>query len=338
MKKSSIASARLLLLSALLVLSVFSMSLRLFSADRPAAPKRTPVILDTDIGDDIDDTWALGLLLRSPELDLKLVVGDQGRALYRARLLAKFLEVAGRSDVPVGVGLESNRTGDGPQAEWVKSYDLKKYPGKVHADGVQAIIDIIMESAQPVTLIAIGPLPNLAAALERQPRIAERARFVGMHGSVRLGYGGSQKPAAEYNVKADAKACQKVFTAPWAITITPLDTCGLVQLDGALYRRMREAKSPIAKAVIENYCLWDASKNKSGKGKASDTRSSILFDTVAVYLALSEQLLKMEDLNLRVTGDGFTVIDSAAKKMAVATEWRDLEGFKVFLVDRLTQP
>jgi hypothetical protein len=49
-----------------------------------------PVILDTDIGDDIDDTWALGFLLRCPELELKLVVGDNGKAEYRARLLAKF--------------------------------------------------------------------------------------------------------------------------------------------------------------------------------------------------------------------------------------------------------
>ena len=54
-----------------------------------------PVILDTDIGDDIDDTWALALLLKSTELNLKLVVSDYGEAQYRARLLAKLLERAG---------------------------------------------------------------------------------------------------------------------------------------------------------------------------------------------------------------------------------------------------
>jgi inosine-uridine nucleoside N-ribohydrolase len=336
MKQNSMPSLRLLVLSALLGAGVSSMNLRLSSAEQPVVLKR-PVILDTDIGDDIDDTWALGLLLQSPELDVKLVVGDFGKASYRARLIAKFHETAGRAEIPVGVGLEANRTGEGPQAVWVKGYDLKKYPGPVLADGVQAIIDTIMKSARRVTLIGIGPLPNLAAALAREPRIAERARFVGMDGSVRLGYGGSQKPAAEYNVKADIKACQKVFAAPWAITITPLDTCGIVQLDGALYQKMREAKSPIAKAVVENYRLWDTAKNKAAKIKASDTRSSILFDTVAVYLALREQLLKMEDLNLRVTDDGFTVIDPAARKVSVATAWKDLEGFKTLLVNRLTQ-
>ena len=51
---------------------------------KPVVPAPIPVILDTDIGDDIDDTWALALLLKSPELDLKLVVGDYGEAQYRA--------------------------------------------------------------------------------------------------------------------------------------------------------------------------------------------------------------------------------------------------------------
>ena len=61
---------------------------------------RTPVVFDTDIGTDIDDTWALAQLLRSPDLDLKLVLTDTGDTHYRAAVAAKFLEAAGRSDVP----------------------------------------------------------------------------------------------------------------------------------------------------------------------------------------------------------------------------------------------
>lgn len=87
------------------------------------------------------------------------------------------------------------------QQAWVKTYDLKQYPGKIHSDGVQAMIETIMNSPRPVTVIAVGPVPNLAEALKREPRIAERARFVGMHGSVRVGYGNDPKIAAEHNVK-----------------------------------------------------------------------------------------------------------------------------------------
>ena len=67
-------------------------------------PGRLPVVLATDIGTDIDDTWALAMLLRSPELDLKLVLTETGDPRYRAAVAAKFLEAAGRSDVPIGLG------------------------------------------------------------------------------------------------------------------------------------------------------------------------------------------------------------------------------------------
>ena len=312
-------------------------------ATQPAAGAETkptqlapiPVILDTDIGDDIDDTWALGLLLKSPELDLKLVVGDYGRAQYRAKLLARLLERAGRSDVPVGIGLDREPRGNGRQAAWVKDYDVKQYPGKIHADGVQALIDTIMKSPQPVTLICIGPLPNIAEALKREPRIAQKARFVGMHGSVRLGYGRNSKPAAEWNVRADAKACQAVFTAPWEMIITPLDTCGLVTLKDEKYARVRDSQDRIAADIVANYRAWVTADAKLPADMA-DKRSSTLFDTVAVYLAIRQDLCVMEKLGLRVTDDGMTVIDPQAKPMNAAMNWKDLGGFEDFLVERLT--
>jgi inosine-uridine nucleoside N-ribohydrolase len=305
-------------------------------ADRESAKAPpAPVILDTDIGGDIDDTWALGLLLKSPELDLKLVVGDAGQASYRARVLARFLERAGRSDVPVGVGLDIEPRGEGGQAAWVKGYELKSYPGKVYSDGVQALVDTIMNSRRPATLICIGPMPNIAEALRREPRLAQHARFVGMYGSVRLGYDGKPPPAAEWNVKGDPKACQAAFTAPWDMTITPLDTCGVVTLTGEKYRRVRDSKDPIAADIIANYRVW-AAANNSLPAHFADERSSTLFDTVAIYLAIRPELCVMEKLGLRVTDNGFTVIDPQAKQVNVAVSWKDLGGYQDWLVERLT--
>src|SRR5580658_5119102 len=122
------------------------------SALAPAA-RPIPVILATDIGDDIDDTWALGLLLQCPELSLKLVATDYGKAPYRAKLLAKFLEKTGHANIPIAVGPDVEPRGEGPQAEWVKDYDLNSYPGGVRTDGVGAMVDVIMRSPQPMTLI-----------------------------------------------------------------------------------------------------------------------------------------------------------------------------------------
>jgi inosine-uridine nucleoside N-ribohydrolase len=304
---------------------------------RPAGkPAPIPVILDADIGDDIDDTWALGLLLKSPELDLKLAVGDYGQPEYRTRLLAKFLQVAGRSDVPVGRGLEVGPPQPGGnQADWIKDYDLKAYPGKVHADGVQAMIDVIMQSKQPVTLIGIGPAPNIAEALRREPRIARRARFVGMYGSVRAAYGRGSKPEAEYNVARDPQSCQQVFTAPWDMTITPLDTCARVTLTGTNYQRLYDSHDPVATAIIANYRVWATARGQ-GLPAAVPQKSTTLFDTVAVYLAFSQDLCAMEKLGLRVTDDGFTVEDATAKPVKVALTWKDLAAFESLLVERLT--
>jgi len=299
-----------------------------------AAPQPIPVIYDSDIGDDIDDTWALGLLLKCPELDVKLVVGDYGKPEYRAKIFAKMLEAAGRTDVPVGMGLPLNPTAGGPQSDWVKDYSLQAYPGKVIEDGVQAIIDTIMQSKEPITVIAVGPLPNIAEALKREPRIAERAKFVGMHGSVRLGYGGNKKISAEWNVRADPKSCRATLSAPWDITITPLDTCGLVNLGGDRYTKVRDSKDPVAAAIIANYRIWSTAGDKNSR--AADTHSSTLFDTVAVYLAFKQDLCKMERLGIRVDDEGFTHIDDQAKEMWVATEWKSLDGFRDFLVRRLT--
>lgn len=295
---------------------------------------KIPVILDTDIGDDIDDTWALAMMLKSPELDVKMVVGDNYKSIYRAKLIAKLLTVAGRTDVPVGIGF-GNRDGDGRQSDWVKDYDLKSYPGKVHEDGVAAMIDLITKSPRPITLIAIGPVQNLAEALKRKPQIAGKVHFVGMHGSVRRGYGGKAQIDAEYNVKEDAKACRKVFTAGWDMVITPLDTCGLIQLKGDKYKAITECPDPLTKALVENYRIWRR-ENPSDPIRQDEIESSTLFDTVAVYLAFSDALTKIEELPIIVDDQGFTRIDPAGKKMEVATEWKDLASYEDLLVKRVT--
>ncbi|WCJ60028.1 nucleoside hydrolase [Fontisphaera persica] len=301
-----------------------------------AAQKRIPVILDTDIGDDIDDTWALGMILLSPEVDLKLVVTDYGKVNYRPLIVAKFLQAVGRTDIPIGIGVDEKAHGSGPQASWIKGYNLQQYPGKVYSDGVQAMIDMVMSSPEPITLLCIGPLPNIAEALKREPRIAQKARFVGMHGSLRVGYGGNkQKVDAEWNVRADVKACQAAFAAPWEMTITPLDTCGLIVLQGERYAKVRNSQHPVAKAIIENYRAWEADRSK-GDTKAVESRSSTLFDCVAVYLVFAQDLCKMERLGVKITEDGFTRIDPEGKMVNAATEWKDQGAFEDLLVQRVT--
>jgi len=233
----------------------------------------------------------------------------------------------------VGLEYEEYRHLRQPQAKWLDDYDLATYPGPVHEDGVGAIIDTIMRSPDPVTLVCIGPVPNIGEALRREPRIAENARVVGMHGSVYKGYGGSDEPSKECNVVNFTPDCQTTFTAAWDMTITPLDTCGIVVLEGERYQAVRHCQDPLIRALMENYRIW-LEHNK--RPEDFDVKSSTLFDTVAVYLAFSEELIVMKELGIRVTDDGYTVVDENAKRMRVAVEWKDLSAFEDFLVQRLT--
>ena len=304
---------------------------------QPIYTDRIPVVLDTDIGTDIDDTYAVAFLLNCPELDLKLITAATDNTVYRARLLAKLLDLAGRTEIPIGVGINpTGDTRDGFQAPFAAGYALTDYPGRVHHDGVDALIRVIMDSPVPVTLIAIGPLTNVAEALRREPRIARRARFVGMHGSLQRHQDNAPGAIKEYNVERDLAASRAVFTAPWEMTITPLDTCGCVRLEGEQFAALVASPNPVARAIME--CHWLYLKATPPVAAESVGRTTILYDTVAVYLAFAHQFVTLEHLGVRVCDDGFTRVDPAAKRIACATEWKDLAGFKHLLLERLLQP
>lgn len=301
-----------------------------------AAASRIPVVFHTDIGTDIDDTWALAQLLRCPELDLKFVLTDTGDTRHRAEIVAKFLEVARRTDVAIGIG-EAGPTEQQPrnQEPWVKGYELEQYPGRVHDDGIEALITFIKGSKEPVTIISVSAVPSLARALERDPEFARNCRFIGMHGSFDLGYGGKE-PAAEWNVKVDPAALRTVLSAPWRdILLTPLDTCGSVSIAGADYHAIwSSTDDPVLRALIENYCFF-AARVAWMHCDFFALRSTTLFDSVAVYLAYDESLVETETVRFRVTDDGFTRRDPEGVSARVALRWKDRRAFEHDLAQRL---
>jgi inosine-uridine nucleoside N-ribohydrolase len=302
---------------------------------RTLSSKKIPVILDTDIGMDIDDTWALGFLLKCPEFDIKLITTATDDTTIKAKLVAKFLEIADRTDIPIGIGPSEN-TKKGNQYPWIKDYQLSEYPGTVHENGMEVLCSTITDSPNPITLIAIGPLGTLAGALKMNPNITENAQFVGMHGSIRIGYKDSPPPKPEYNVRHDIQSCREVFKAPWKKTITPLDTCGNIVLSGNNFERIMNCDNPIVNSIKENFQIW-ADKIEASEYFAQNKRSSVLYDTVAIYLGFSEDLLNIEELNIKVTKKGITKIRKKGNNIRCATSWKDIQVFKDLLVDRLVR-
>lgn len=299
-----------------------------------------PIILDTDIGLDVDDVWALALLLKSPELDVKLVLSSTGDTRYGASIAARLLTVAGRTDIPVGIGICTDPDLPKTHAGWLGDYDVGDYEGDCLDDGIGALVDVVRSQGQPVTIIEIGPTRNLAAALDSAPDITKTSRLVGMLGSLRIGYLGAADPAREYNVVKDPASCQAALAAPWETVLVPLDSCGNVRLTGDRFEQLRESPDPLLRAVLENHFGWAEAVRDWPIMKRIDPErgSSVLFDTVPVYSASAGALLAFESLPVTVTDDGWTRIDPAGRTVTCATDWTDREAFLDLLVDRYTAP
>lgn len=295
-----------------------------------ASVQPIPLILDTDIGDDIDDTWALCFLLGCPEVDLELVVTASDDTPKKTRLLAKILESTKRTAIPIGTGV---KTSDNPihQEKWLGDYALDHYTGVVHQDGVNAMIDVIRKSENMIAILVIGPQTNLREALNRAPDIASKARIVSMAGSVHVGYDGNPEPCPEWNVFKDIPAARAVFAASWPIAMAPLDACGTLRLKGPQFDRTASSNNPRAKTVIENYRQWaNFTQHPAGQ-------SSILFDTTAACMTFDQSYWKMETVPLSIDDKGNTVPDPQGRPVQCALEWQNRSAFEELLVNRLTQ-
>jgi pyrimidine-specific ribonucleoside hydrolase len=204
---------------------------RVTSADNGVVP--TPLIIDCDPG--IDDMIALLVACASPEVELRgvcTVAGNVGLDVATGNALA-VLELAGRPDVPVARGcarpmVRERRAHERPAhaADGLGGAVLptpRAQPVAGHA--VQFVAEALARSAEPVTLVAVGPLTNVALLYAAYPELAGRlARVVVMGGAIGAG---NITPAAEFNVWSDPEAAYRVLTAAGLPTPVPTVLVGL---------------------------------------------------------------------------------------------------------------
>ena len=187
------------------------------------------VLIDTDPG--IDDAMALLLALRSPELEVAGVSVVQGNVGVEAGSVnaLRILELAGRGDVPVAAGPDVPLVREPRRSEIVHGADGLADLGLAMADGKALdeygpafIVRVLEASEEPTTIIALGPLTNLAIVLLSAPHVTSRIeRIVLMGGSVR--WEGNITPAAEYNIHEDPEAASIVFRSPVPTTMVGLN-------------------------------------------------------------------------------------------------------------------
>lgn len=286
-----------------------------------------PVLLDTDIGTDIDDAYALAQVVRSPELELLGVTTVSGDAVARARLAAKLLAVAGRGDVPVHAGI-SGTTQYLKQCEWAADFTS---PALHESGGVEFLRQQINARPGEIVLIAVGELTNVAALLESEPGIGKKLKAIAlMGGSIRRGYASGSKPEPEWNIKSNAKAAQVVFSSGVPLLVAPLDSTADLKLTPEWLVRIFAKGTPLNDALASLDFIW----KRTNTWKA-DTPT--LFDNLAVSLVATPNLVPLTPLHLVVEADGTTreVADRPPNARVALTS--DPHRFLEHFADRLTQ-
>lgn len=284
-------------------------------------------IVDTDIGDDIDDAFALGLALESPELRILGVTTTFGDTELRARLVERYLAAAGRTDIPVAAGPATGADNVFTQAAYAKQSAARKYP-----DGVQFLFEQIRKHPGEITLIAIGPLTNVQAAIERDPATFRKLkRVVLMGGSVYRGYDEgadtARPPSAEWNINRDPAGAKALLGSGVPVFMMPLDSTQ-VHLGAAEREAIFAHGSPVTDQLVLLYHQWTA-------GSEGKLNAPTLFDPVAVTYAFRPDLCPAKPMRIEVDEKGFTrpVEGPANAQVCLAS---DEKGFLGLLLERLT--
>ena len=298
------------------VLAAGSLSARLTAAPAAPATEQEPagqktgrgpfrVIIDTDPG--VDDALALLLAMRSPELKIEGITPVAGNVPLDLTLpnALRMVEIAGRTDIPVAAGARvplvrrlvtaayahgENGLGGAvfpepktkpiplPAAEFIRSV-VRKYPGEV-------------------TLIPIGPLTNIASALNLDSELAAMVRgIVLMGGSLS---GGNITPAAEFNIYVDPEAARIVFQSGIPITMVGLDATRKTSLTEEHVRILEAAQNPVSQAAA-----------KIGRNAINHNREQgflvgpNMHDSLAVAAFLDPSILRFKEyyVDVETTGE-----------------------------------
>ena len=282
------------LLFALLALFVLAPKL----SAQTAAETREKVILDTDIGDDIDDAFALALLLHSPRVQILGITTAWGDTDLRARLVERLLQDTGHAGIPIAAGPATKSTNNFSQRRYAEGGAPQHWP-----DAAGFILDQIRRYPGEVTLISIAPFTTVAAAIHKDPATFRRLRrVVIMGGSIHRGYGDlgylpDHGPQPEYNVYSDIAASQALFTAGVPITMMPLDSTQL-KLDEVLRSTLFSQGTRTTDALTLLYQQW-----AGATGNVTPT----LFDAMAAAYVLDPSLCPTQAMHIRVDERGNTI-------------------------------
>ncbi len=311
-----------------------------------AAPK--PVILDVDPG--IDDALAILLAVRSPELDVRAVTVVFGNVELEmgASNALKILELAGRSDIPVGRGEAAPLVGEALTAKNVHGENgignvtLPEPKAKLYQGGaIRLIAETLSASPEPVTLLPVGPLTNIALFLKIHPELRPKIReIVSMGGSAAAP--GTVRPTVSFNILNDPEAAAIVYRSGIPVTMVGLDVTSKTVLTPERVSAFAQSSDPVERFVE---AVVGFHRNVRG------AEGVVVHDPLAVGAVIEPSFISTELLpvDVELRGEltrGQMVVDrradatwrrGAPRSTRVALDV-DAERFLAFLIERLEAP
>ena len=283
------------------------------------------VILDTDIGDDIDDAFGLALVLSSPEIELLGVSTAWGNTQLRARIVDRLFCETGKDAIPIFAGIETISNVPMDHARWAEGLPPRAKP---FGSSVDFILEEIRRYPNQITLIAIAPLTNVSALIERDPETFRKLkRVVIMGGSIYrgyndLGYTPVRGPEPEYNI-SDIPAARRLFASGFPLFVMPLDSTQL-KLDEFKRELIFRQSTPLTDALTLLYHQW---------GQQTPT----LYDPVAVAFAIAPQICPTQPFRIEIDEKGFTRPVPGAPNAQVCLNSKSEDFFHLYLTRILTQ-
>ena len=287
----------------LLAASGFASTRTAFGQSTSASPAR--VIIDTDPG--VDDAFALLLAMRSPELKIEAITPVAGNVPLDLTLpnALRLVEIAGRTDIPVAAGARTplmRRLVTATYAHGENGLGGAVFPAPttkpVAEPAAEYIRHIVRKYPHEVTLITLGPLTNIATALNGDPELAGMVRGLTMMGGSLSG--GNITPAAEFNIYVDPEAARIVFQSGIPITMVGLDVTRKTSLTDDHIRTLEAAQNPVSQAAATIGRNAIAHNRERGFLVGPN-----MHDSLAVAAFLDPTILKWQDyyVDVETTGE-----------------------------------
>ena len=263
---------------------------------------RARVVIDTDPG--VDDAVAILLALASEEIDVLAITAVAGNVDVESttRNARRLVELAGRPDVIVARGCAEPLHGNRRDASDVHGrdglgdleWDEPRVPE--HSEHAVEVLKRLIDEG-PLTIVAIGPLTNLAVLLERYPGVERGVERVVIMGGA--SFEGNVTPAAEFNIWADPEAAQMVFAAAWPMVVMPLDLTHQATLDDDDLTHFRTLGSEVGRRIadmLEPYAAFH--------DQWYGNRNVIMHDAMAVYELLAPDAIEKRGARVAVETGG----------------------------------